>query len=382
VVGVGAVSGARRAGAARGTAAVGHGIVGGRGPSAVAGRRPRPPGPAPSEGPVSDFFGRPLRDLRISVTDRCNFRCGYCVPPTGPVRSRPQDEILSFEEIERVARLFVELGVRKIRLTGGEPLLRHRLDELVGRLVVLAGLEDVGLTTNGFLLAAQAARLRGAGLRRLTVSLDALEDATFRRLAGVDVPVSTVLRGIDAAIAAGFGPIKLNTVVLRGANEDQVLPLARFARERGLTIRFIEYMDVGPANGWRREDVVSAAEILARISGEWPVGPAFRGRDGEVAERHRYLDGAGELGVIASVTRPFCAGCSRVRLTADGRLFTCLFGASAVDLRSLLRGGARDDELAGAIVSAWRRRNDRYSELRAALPPSDAPREAMTIIGG
>ena len=336
---------------------------------------------ARSVGPVTDLLGRPLRDLRISVTDRCNFRCGYCVPPTGPVRFRPHDEILSFEEIERVARVFMALGVRKIRLTGGEPLLRHGLDDLVGRLVALPGLEDLGLTTNGYLLAGQAARLRRAGLRRLTVSLDALEDATFRRLAGVDVPVSSVLAGIDAAIAAGFAPVKLNMVVLRGVNEDQVLPLARFARERGLTLRFIEYMDVGPLNRWSREGVVSAAEIHARVSAEWPVGPAFRGSDSEVAERYRYLDGAGEIGMIASVTRPFCAGCSRVRLTADGRLFTCLFGASAVDLRSLLRGGADDAELATAIVSAWQRRDDRYSELRAALPPSDA-REAMTIIGG
>ena len=332
-------------------------------------------------GPVTDLLGRPLRDLRISVTDRCNFRCGYCVPPTGPVRFRPHEQILSFEEIERVARVFLRLGVRKIRLTGGEPLLRHGLDDLVGRLVALPGLEDLGLTTNGYLLADQAVRLRRAGLRRLTVSLDALEDATFRRLAGVDVPVSSVLAGIDAAVATGFAPVKLNTVVLRGVNEHQVLPLARFAREQGLTLRFIEYMDVGPANRWRREDVVSAAEILARVGGEWPVGAVLRGSAVEVAERYRYLDGAGEIGVIASVTRPFCAGCSRVRLTADGRLFTCLFGASALDLRGLLRGGADDGELTTTLVSAWHRRDDRFSQLRAALPPSDA-REAMTIIGG
>ena len=332
-------------------------------------------------GPLFDLLGRPLRDLRISVTDRCNFRCGYCIPPTGTMRFRPREHILSFEEIERVARVFLRLGVRKIRLTGGEPLLRHGLDDLVGRLVGLPGLEDLGLTTNGFLLAAQAARLRRAGLRRITISLDALEDATFRGLAGVDVPVSPVLAGIDAAIATGFAPVKLNMVVLRGVNEHQVLPLARFARQRRLTLRFIEYMDVGPLNGWRPEDVVSAAEILARVGGEWPVGPVLRGAAGEVAERYRYLDGAGEIGMIASVTRPFCAGCSRVRLTADGRLFTCLFGVSAVDLRSLLRGGANDAELGTAIVSAWQRRDDRYSELRAALPPSHA-REAMTVIGG
>ena len=332
-------------------------------------------------GPLFDLLGRPLRDLRISVTDRCNFRCGYCVPPTGPVRFRPHEQILSFEEIERVARVFLRLGVRKIRLTGGEPLLRHGLDDLVGRLVALPGLEDLGLTTNGLLLAAQAAKLRRAGLRRITISLDALDDATFRRLAGVQVGVAPVLAGIDAAIATGFAPVKLNMVVLRGVNEHQVLPLARFARERGLTLRFIEYMDVGPANGWRREDVVSAGEILARVGGEWPVGPVLRGAAGEVAERYRYLDGAGEIGVIASVTRPFCGACSRVRLTADGRLFTCLFGASALDLRGLLRGGADDAELATALVSAWHRRDDRYSELRAAPPPSDV-REAMTIIGG
>ena len=332
-------------------------------------------------GPVTDLLGRPLRDLRISVTDRCNFRCGYCVPPTGPVRFRPHDQILSFEEIERVARVFLRLGVRKIRLTGGEPLLRHGLDDLVGRLVALPGLEDLGLTTNGFLLAAQAAKLRRAGLRRITISLDALDDATFRRLTGVQVGVSSVLAGIDAAVATGFAPVKLNMVVLRGVNEHQVLPLARFAREWGLTLRFIEYMDVGPANGWRPEDVVSAAEILARVGGEWPVGPVLRGAAGEVAERYRYLDGAGEIGVIASVTRPFCGACSRVRLTADGRLFTCLFGAYALDLRGLLRGGADDEDLATALVSVWRRRDDRYSELRAARPPLDA-REAMTVIGG
>ena len=330
---------------------------------------------------MTDPLGRPLRDLRISVTDRCNFRCGYCVPPSGPVRIRPHDEILSFEEIERVARLVIGLGVRKIRLTGGEPLLRRALDDLVGRLVALPGLEDVGLTTNGFLLAAQAARPREAGLRRVTVSLDALDDKRFRRLAGVDVPVSTILGGIDAAIATGFAPVKLNMMVLRGVNEDQILPLARFARERGLTLRFIEYMDVGPTNRWRREDVVGAVDILARLHAEIPVGPALPRAAGEVAERHRYLDGAGEIGVIASVTRPFCAACSRVRLTADGRLFTCLFGASAVDLRRPLRAGAMDDELVSVIASTWRRRDDRYSQLRAAPPPS-GPREAMKVIGG
>ncbi len=330
---------------------------------------------------LTDLLGRPLRDLRISVTDRCNFRCGYCVPPAGQVHFRRHDQILSFEEIERLARLFVGLGVGKIRLTGGEPLLRHGLDGLVRRLVALPGLEDMGLTTNGFLLAAQARGLREAGLRRVTVSLDALDDATFRGLAGVDVPVSTVLAGIDAAIAAGFAPVKLNMVILRGVNEDQILPLAGFARERALALRFIEYMDVGPANGWRRDDVVDAAEILARIGRNWPLAPAPAGSPGEVAQRYRYVDGAGEVGVIASVTRPFCASCSRIRMTADGRLFTCLFGEPSMDLRSMLRSGAADDELVAAVASVWRGRDDRYSQVRAVTHPS-AAREAMTIIGG
>ncbi len=342
---------------------------------------PRTPGVAPPVKPLADRLDRPLRDLRVSVTDRCNFRCGYCVPLASPVRFRPQDEILSFEETERVARLFVRLGVRKIRLTGGEPLLRRHLADLVGRLASLPGLEDLGLTTNGFLLAAQAARLRQAGLRRVTVSLDALDEETFRRLAGVDYPVSVVLAGIDAAIAAGFAPIKLNMVVLRGVNEGQILPMARFAREHGLHLRFIEYMDVGPANGWHREDVVGAAEILARVDAELPIRPVLPRAAGEVAERFRYVDGAGELGVVASVTRPFCADCSRARLTADGRLFTCLFGASGTDLRGLLRAGATDDELVSVIVSMWRDRDDQYSQLRSEAS-SDAIREAMTVIGG
>ena len=330
---------------------------------------------------LSDRLDRPLRDLRISVTDRCNFRCTYCLPPTQPVRYRPQDRILSFEEIERVARVFVGLGVRKIRLTGGEPLVRHELPELVGRLAALPGLGDLGLTTNGSLLAAQASQLREAGLRRVTVSLDALDDRTFRSLAGTDRPVAAVLAGIDAAMRAGFAPIKLNMVVLRGVNEGEIIPMARFARERGLTLRFIEYMDVGGGNGWCRQDVVEAGEILARVGAELPIQPILPRVAGEVAERFSYEDGAGEFGVIAAVTRPFCVDCSRMRLTADGELYTCLFGVSGVDLRSLLRSGATDDDLASVIASTWRSRDDRYSQRRSELLPATA-RVAMTVIGG
>jgi cyclic pyranopterin phosphate synthase len=330
---------------------------------------------------VHDTFGRPLRDLRISVTDRCNFRCVYCMPKEVYGRDHrflDRRELLTFEEIARVARLFVDGGVRKLRITGGEPLVRRDLERLIA---LLAELEvDLTLTTNGSLLPQKAKALADAGLSRLTVSLDSLDDAQFRALNDVDFPVDRVLEGIDAAAAAGL-PVKVNAVVKRGANEDQIVPMAAFFRERGHTLRFIEYMDVGTTNGWRLDDVVPAAEIVAALDeafGVEPVEPAYRG---EVARRYRYRDGAGELGVIASVTQPFCGDCTRARLSAEGRLFTCLFAVRGHDLRALVRSGATDAELGEAIRGVWANRKDRYSELRSQAT-TGLPRVEMSYIGG
>jgi len=330
---------------------------------------------------VLDTFGRPLRDLRISVTDRCNFRCVYCMPKEVYGRDHrflERRELLTFEEIARIARVFTTSGVRKLRLTGGEPLVRRDLERLVAQLAELD--VDLTLTTNGSLLPQKARLLADAGLDRVTVSLDSLDDAQFRALNDVDFPVDRVLEGIDAAAAAGL-PVKVNAVVKRGANDDQIVPMAAFFRERGHTLRFIEYMDVGHTNGWRTGDVVPAAEIVARLDdafGVEPVEPSYRG---EVARRWRYRDGAGEVGVIASVTQPFCGDCTRARLSAEGRVFTCLFAVRGHDLRAVVRGGASDDELAEAIRGLWDGRKDRYSELRSEAT-SDLPRIEMSYIGG
>ena len=332
---------------------------------------------------VEDRLGRGLRDLRVSVTDRCNFRCTYCMPREifGPDHAFvPRAELLSFEEIARVAAAFTALGVRKIRLTGGEPLLRRDLDRLVVMLRALPQVEDLALTTNGVLLADHAAALRTAGLDRVTVSLDALDPAIFATMADSPIPVERVLEGIAAARAAGLG-VKVNAVVQAGVNESELLPLAAFGREHGVTVRFIEYMDVGTSNGWELRDVVAAADMRARVDAAWPVEPLAPSAPGEVAQRWRYRDGAGEVGFISSVTQPFCGDCTRARLSAVGELFTCLFAAGGHDLRPLLRGGADDDALRAKIAGIWGARDDRYSELRTA-GVTQLPRVEMSYIGG
>jgi len=328
-----------------------------------------------------DTFGRPLRDLRISVTDRCNFRCVYCMPKEVYGRDHAfleRRELLTFEEIARVAEVFVDRGVQKIRITGGEPLVRRDLERLIAQLSALD--VDLTLTTNGSLLPQKAQLLADAGLRRVTVSLDSLDDTQFRALNDVDFPVGRVLEGIDAATAAGL-PVKVNAVIKRGANDDQIVPMAKFFREQGHTLRFIEFMDVGHTNGWRLDDVVPAAQIidaLDRAFGGEPVDPGYRG---EVARRWRYKDGQGEVGVIASVTQPFCGDCTRARLSAEGKLFTCLFAIRGHDLRALIRGGATDEELTGALANVWNSRKDRYSELRSDATES-LPKVEMSYIGG
>jgi GTP 3',8-cyclase len=337
----------------------------------------------PSRSSITDTLRRPLRDLRISVTDRCNFRCVYCMPKEVYGRDWQflrREQLLSYEEIERLARIFVDLGAEKIRLTGGEPLLRRDVERLVELLARIRGL-DLTMTTNGALLAQKAGALRAAGLKRISVSLDSLDGKVFRAMNDVDFPVQRVLAGIEAAAAAGFAPIKINMVVRRGLNEESVLPMARYFRESGHIIRFIEYMDVGHTNGWRLDEVVPAAEILARIDAELPLEPIAPNYPGEVANRYRYRDGGGEIGVIASVTQPFCGDCTRARLSADGKLYTCLFAARGHDLRALLRGGAADEELAAAVAGIWRVREDRYSELRSAETVV-LPRVEMSYIGG
>jgi cyclic pyranopterin phosphate synthase len=331
---------------------------------------------------VTDTLGRPLRDLRISVTDRCNFRCVYCMPKEVYGRDHrflDRRELLTFEEIERLARVFAAHGVEKIRLTGGEPLVRRDLEQLVELLAGIPGL-DLTLTTNGSLLPQKARALADAGLRRVTVSLDSLDDGAFRALNDVDFPVERVLAGIDAAAAAGL-PVKVNMVVKRGANDGDVLDMARYFRGSGHTLRFIEYMDVGHTNGWRLDDVVSAAEIVRTIDAEFPLEPVEPNYRGEVARRWRYRDGAGEIGVIASVTEPFCGDCTRARLSAEGRLYTCLFAVRGHDLRALLRGGASDDELAAAVHRLWGARTDRYSEIRSERT-RELPKVEMSYIGG
>ncbi len=331
---------------------------------------------------LMDTLGRPLRDLRISVTDRCNFRCVYCMPKEvfgHDYRFLPRRELLTFEEIERVASVFVTLGVHKLRITGGEPLLRRDLEVLIGRLAALGDL-DVTLTTNGALLARKARSLADAGLSRVTVSLDSLEDEVFRAMNDVDFPVARVLAGIDAAAEAGL-PVKVNVVVKRGLNEGSVVDIARRFRGTGHAVRFIEFMDVGATNGWRLDDVVPAAEIVAGIGAEFPLEPLDAAYRGEVAQRYRYRDGAGEIGVIASVTQPFCGDCTRARLSADGKVYTCLFAVRGHDLRAVVRSGASDDELDSAIRAIWERRTDRYSELRTEKTAALRKVE-MSYIGG
>jgi GTP 3',8-cyclase len=334
---------------------------------------------------IEDRLARPLRDLRISVTDRCNFRCTYCMPREvfGPdYQFLDRTELLTYEEIARLVRVFARLGVTKVRLTGGEPLLRRQLERLVAMLAEVDGITDLAMTTNGSLLRAKAPTLRAAGLRRVTVSLDSLDPARFAAISDTQVPVSKVLDGIAAAEEAGLGPVKINAVVKRGVNDgDDIVELARYGREHGHTVRFIEYMDVGTTNGWRMDDVVPAREIVDRIGAVWPVEPVDPAYTGEVADRYRYVDGAGEVGAIASVTQPFCQTCTRSRLSAQGELYTCLFASKGHDLRALVRDGASDDEVEAALRGIWGRRTDRYSELRTDAT-ADLTKVEMSYIGG
>ena len=349
----------------------------------------------PATGLLADALGRPLRDLRISVTDRCNFRCSYCMPKEVFDRDYvflPQTSLLSFEEITRLARIFVAHGVQKIRLTGGEPLLRRGLEALVAQLATLRTTDgeplDITLTTNGSVLAKKAQALKDAGLRRVTVSLDGLDDAVFRRMNDVDFPVADVLAGIEAAHRVGLGPIKVNMVVKRGTNEQEVLPMARYFREQfdgRIVLRFIEYMDVGASNGWRMDEVLPSAELLKLLQAEWPLEALDPTVAGETAERWRYADGGGEIGLISSVTQAFCHDCNRARLSTEGKLFLCLFASRGHDLRSLLRNGASDADITSALAAVWAGRDDRYSELRAAMPAAVAGGERrveMHYIGG
>ncbi len=333
---------------------------------------------------LKDTLNRPLRDLRISVTDRCNFRCIYCMPKEKFGADHPfleRSQILTFEEITRLVQIFLPHGVRKIRLTGGEPLVRKDLHQLVGMLSAVSSDLDLTLTTNGSLLAKQAQALKEAGLRRVSVSLDSLDDAIFKVMNDVDFPVRKVIEGMDAAAEAGLGPIKVNMVVKRGLNESSILPMARFFREKGYILRFIEYMDVGHTNGWRMDDVVPAGEIIKMVNAEMPLEPADPNYQGEVAERWRYKDGSGEIGVIASVTQAFCRDCNRARLSAEGKLYTCLFSIKGHDLRDLLRSSATDEEISQTIARIWGGRSDRYSELRSENT-INLPKVEMSHIGG
>jgi len=335
-----------------------------------------------------DRLGRPLHDLRISVTDRCNFRCTYCMPKEifgHDYAFLPKDQVLTFEEITRAATAFVELGVEKLRITGGEPLVRRGLPELIRMLAALrtsdGRLLDLTLTTNGAALRALAQPLADAGLQRVTVSLDSLDDAVFGAMNGVDFPVARVLEGIAAALDAGLTPVKINMVVRRGINEASIVPMARWARDTGVTLRFIEYMDVGHSNGWRLDEVVPATDLIDTVTSAWPAEPADAQYRGEVAGRWRYLDGAGEFGIISSVTLPFCRDCTRARLSADGRLYTCLFAVAGHDVRMVLRDGSTDDELLRFLANVWGDREDRYSELRSQST-SDLPKIEMFAMGG
>ena len=341
-----------------------------------------------ADATVADTLGRRVRDLRISVTDRCQFRCTYCMPREVFGRDfafLPREQLLTFEELARLAAIFAGLGVRKLRLTGGEPLLRRDMEKLIAMLAGIGGIEDVAMTTNGALLARKAEALAAAGLRRVTVSLDSLDDEVFMAMNDAGFPVAGVLEAIDAAAAAGLAPVKVNMVVRRGMNEQSILPMAEHFRGTGHVLRFIEYMDVGSTNGWRLDDVVPAAEIIGLVGGQWPLEPVDPAYSGEVATRYRYRDGAGEIGVIASVTQPFCRGCARARLSADGQLYTCLFAATGHDLRGPLRSGATDQQVRDQIAAIWTRRADRYSEQRTSQTrrtPQPKPKVEMSRIGG
>ncbi|MDM4765856.1 GTP 3',8-cyclase MoaA [Pelomonas sp. SE-A7] len=357
-------------------------------------RQPALPLPAPvaaDSGLLLDALGRPLRDLRISVTDRCNFRCSYCMPKEvfdAQHHFLPHAELLSFEEITRLARVFVAQGVQKIRLTGGEPLLRKNIERLVEMLATLRTPEgqllDLTLTTNGSLLARKARALKDAGLQRITVSLDALDDAIFQRMNDVGFPVAEVLNGIEVAKAAGLAPIKVNMVVKRGLNDHEVLPMARHFHGTGIALRFIEYMDVGATNGWRMDEVLPSRELLARLQHEFQLEPLEPSAPGETAERWGHADGGGEIGLISSVTQAFCGDCNRARLSTEGRLYLCLFAHAGHDLRSLMRGGADDGRIAGTLAAIWRGRHDRYSQLRASGVAfgGEARKVEMHYIGG
>jgi len=365
-----------------------------------------PPGPGahderqPANGLLTDARGRPLRDLRISVTDRCNFRCSYCMPKASFDKDYPylpHASLLRFEEITRLARLFVQQGVQKIRLTGGEPLLRKNIESLIEQLSSLRTPEgkplDLTLTTNGSLLARKARALKAAGLQRVTVSLDGLDDAVFRTMNDVDFPVADVLKGLEAAQAAGLGPIKVNMVVKRGTNDHEILPMARHFKNSGIVLRFIEYMDVGVTNGWRMHEVMPSAEVIQRIQSELPLVPLEPSAPGETAERWGYADArgqhdraGGEIGVISSVTQAFCSDCNRARLSTEGRLYLCLFASQGYDLMKLLRGTTSDEAIGAALARIWQQRTDRYSELRstdgADLGAPGSKRIEMSYIGG
>ena len=336
---------------------------------------------------IRDSFGRPIRDLRISVTDRCNFRCPYCMPAEiygEKYAFLPRAELLTFEEIARLTRLFADLGVTKVRLTGGEPLVRNGLENLVGLLSRIGGVDDLTLTTNGYLLAQNAQALKDAGLHRITVSLDSLNEEVFKEMNGRNYGTKRVLEGINKADGVGLHPIKINAVVQRGVNDHTIVDLARYFKGTGHVVRFIEYMDVGNLNGWKLDQVVPADEIVERVNAEMPLEPVEQNYRGEVALRYRYVDGGGEIGIIASVTRPFCGDCTRARLSTDGKLFTCLFASHGTDLRGPMRDGATDADLRDLITGIWGRREDRYSELRASATSQDdgAKKIEMYQIGG
>jgi cyclic pyranopterin phosphate synthase len=334
---------------------------------------------------IKDKFNRPISDLRISVTDRCNFRCTFCMPAEiygERYNFLQRTEVLSFEEINRLANIFASLGVRKLRLTGGEPLLRQNVEELISQLAQINGIEDIALTTNGYLLAEKAQDLKKAGLKRVTVSLHSLDDKVFGELNGRGFGTGPVLKGIERAAEVGLLPVKINVVVIRGTNDHTIVDLARYCKEREYVLRFIEYMDVGNLNGWDMERVVPASEIVEHIGHEMPLEPIVKGYRGEVADRYRYIDGQSEIGVISSVTKPFCGDCTRARLSADGQLLTCLFASGGRDLRGPLRSGATDDELSDIISGVWSKRKDKYSELRSLF--KDRPRRKIEMyqIGG
>jgi GTP 3',8-cyclase len=331
----------------------------------------------------TDTFKRPMRDLRISVTDRCSFRCVYCMPREiyDDHEYLSRSDILTYDEITRLARIAVGLGITKVRLTGGEPLLRREIGTLVASLAAIDGVDDLAMTTNALQLSKMAKELATGGLGRVTISLDAIDDARFKEMIDTDVDVSVVLNAIDAADRAGLGPIKVNAVVRKGWNEDQIVPLADYFRGTGHILRFIEYMDVGTTNQWKLDEVVTSAETAAMIASEWPIEPVDASYRGEVANRWRYTDGNGEIGFISSVSQPFCGSCTRLRLSAEGSLYTCLFASDGTDMRGPIRAGATDDQLAGIFTRVWEQRDDRYSELRGGVP-LPTPKVEMSYIGG